>query len=204
MKNLIKLVIISIAAVGVMSAAHAAKPAGVKVTGGGVVENNNSGVFPEGDIFNFYGFVAMARGAGVTNGNAMIWETAKGQVDAETSDTLEPAENPLATVHGEVVCMADLGPGNTVGHDSADNSNSVWEIRFEIVDSGGIFQLPVRTCGGPCYGSLFVQDNATPGAQGDLGDENFDIEFISDPRCNLGQSFELEDVIAGNIKDHTQ
>ena len=99
-----------------------------------------------------------------------------------------------------MVCIADLGPGGAHGGTDED----VWEVRFKVTRSAGDFAVPVDSCGDgtqPCYGSLFVQDNGTPGTL-DMADENFDSEFLGDDRCGLALAFDLEPVLAGNFTAH--
>jgi hypothetical protein len=149
------------------------------ITGGGIVQNNNSVGGDEPELLAIGGFVAKATGEGETETD---W-TARGQIQAKIFDTADPT-NTLSMLHGRVVCIAQL-------------DENFWEIRFQVTRSAGVFPVEVDQ-----YGSLFVQDNGKPGTEGppDMADESFDK--ADDPTCGLDLSFGLEPVIAGNFTVH--
>ena len=148
-------------------------PPGTMITGGGVAENNNSGL---GELHAIGGFVAQDRGA-----------VATGQIQARTFLASDPTQT-LSVLHGRVVCILNLGDGSGVGGTNAD----VWEIRFQVNRSAGEFAVPVGS-----FGSIFVQDNGTPGAGNDLVDESF--ANLGVPGCGVDGPFGLEPVLAGDF-----
>ena len=160
------------------------------ITGGGIVENNNSGF---GDLLSVGGFVAKYKGSGGSGGGACEELYAKGQIQAKATVEGDPL-SPIGAIHGKVVCIANLGP------DACDsqNDNDVWEVRFEVTHSRGLFAVPVGD-----FGSLIVQDNATPGSAGDRADESF-INPDDEDCCLLDvvADCELEDVLHGNFTVH--
>ena len=83
-------------------------------------------------------------------------------------------------MHGNVVCMANLGPADAEsgGAEGVD----VWEIRFEIERSDPPQDSPV-----PLYGSLVVQDN---GPHNDFADESF--ANVTSPDCGQVSRYQLE------------
>ena len=95
-----------------------------------------------------------------------------------------------------MVCIANLGNGSAFG---GIDGTDVYEVRFKITHVGG----SVNPLNVGDYGSLFVQDNGTPGTV-DMADENFDPNFLNDDSCGLALAFDLEPVLAGNFTDHTR
>jgi len=160
------------------------------ITGGGIVENNNSGF---GDLLSVGGFVAKYKGSGDDDiGVCPEFLYAKGQIQAKATIAIDPL-NPIGAIHGKVVCIANLGP-DACGAEGGDNENDVWEVRFEVTHSRGDFAVPVGD-----FGSLIVQDNATPGSAGDLVDESFSH---SGPECcqlDVVADCGLEAVLHGNF-----
>ncbi len=139
------------------------------------------------------GFTARSTGQSVIINNTEIWP-ARGQIQAKTTLASDPLTT-LASLHGKVVCIANLGDGSAFGGIADTN---VYEVRFKITHVGGPFnQLEVGQ-----YGSLFVQDNGTPGAGNDLVDESF--ANLGDENCDVDGPFGLEPVLAGNFTDHTR
>ncbi len=172
-----------------------------KITGGGMTVNNNTQGVCLPELLNNVGFVARATGAGVLEDfapfgtdNATVYP-AIGKVKFRTT-LPNPRGNlpPPANLRGKVVCIANLGPADTVDgvgncDAGADPDTDVWEIRFQITRIQGI-PLPD---GGPFYGSLFVQD----GGQDDWADEAFGDPTNAD--CLQNPFFGLERHIEGNI-----
>jgi hypothetical protein len=179
-----------------------------KITGGGVAQNFNS-VSPFGtvELETTLGFNAQATEEGVVVpfdpfGVDALDYPAKGQI--QMKNTL--ADDPSVTVsqlHGEVVCIANLGPAGLIDGDDpndddvADPLGDVWEIRFEIVRAsadGEDIELPPF----PIYGSIYVQD----GGKNDFVDESFAAENLAEPDCVLNPFFGLEPLLNGNITVH--
>jgi hypothetical protein len=71
------------------------------------------------------------------------------------------------------------------------------DVGFEVTKSSSAEEVPVPDPG--TYGSLFVQDNGTPGT-GDFADESLGNPLVAD--CGLQDSFELEPVVSGNFTAH--
>jgi len=185
---------------GVVSFANAAPPAKLpKLTGGGIAENNNSG--GGDDLYTHFAFNAQATEEGeprefVPFSVDALDYPAKGQVQLKNVLADDPSETD-SQVHGEVVCIANLGPSIDVDG-GGDPANNVWEIRFLITklkadgEEIDLFELP------PLYGSLFVQDNGKT----DFEDESFSNPLT--PECLANPFFQLEPVINGNIVVHKQ
>jgi hypothetical protein len=147
------------------------------ITGGGHNENNNSGNGVE--MTTFGGFNAQAT-EDMTDGAY----PARGEVQGRTAGP----DGTVAKVHGDVVCIANLGPADadSGGAEGVD----VWEIRFQVEKSDP--ELPA-----PYYASLLVQDNG----QDDYADENFDPSAATDPSCGDVTEYQLEPH-QGQIKVH--
>lgn len=92
-------------------------------------------------------------------------------------------------VHGDVVCIANLGPAgdNDAGGNPAED---VWEIRFQIErsDPPGLEGF---------YASLFVQDNG----RDDYIDENANPMRATQPNCGEEDQFQLEE-LQGQVTVH--
>jgi len=165
------------------------------ITGGGIVENNNHGIAGIAGLLSVGGFVAKYKGNMGGGGGDCEELYAKGQIQAKATVEGDPL-NPIGAIHGKVVCIANLGP-DACGAEGGDNQNDVWEVRFLVTHSRGDFAVPVDT-----YGSLFVQDNATPGSAGDLADESF---LPGNEDCcqeDVVNNCELENVLHGNFTVH--
>jgi len=162
------------------------------ITGGGIVENNNHGIFGFGDLLSIGGFVAKYKGevGDDDDDDACVELYAKGQIEAKATIAGAPLR-PIGAIHGKVVCIANLGPDAC----GSQNENDVWEVRFQVTHSRGLFTVPVDA-----YGSLIVQDNATPGSAGDLVDESF-INPDDEDCCllDVDRDCGLEDVLHGNF-----
>ena len=182
MRNLATLVTAVLVAIGLAGTALAGPPRTI-ITGGGIVQNNNSGA---GELLAVGGFVAQATGP-AANGST----PARGQIQAKSTLASDPL-NPLASLHGKVVCIANLGDGTAFGGTSAD----VWEVRFQVTHVGGPFN-PLQVGN---YGSLFVQDNGTPSTL-DMADESF--AKPGESGCGVDGPIGLEPVLAGNFTVHT-
>jgi hypothetical protein len=120
-----------------------AGPSVVKINGGGIAQNSNSGL---GELLSVGGFTAIRKANGVV----------KGQIQSKSVLASDPAIE-IASIHGSVVCIEEVAatPG-------------VWEVRFEVTKATG---LAGSLFGG--YGSLFVSDGGSPGAGNDSIDEGF-------------------------------
>jgi len=187
MRNLATLTIAALIAVGLADTAVAGPPT-VLLTGGGIVQNNDSGL---GDLTSVGGFVAMAKGRGLIGGNrGTVWNNAKGQIEAKLVDSGDPTLN-LSTLHGKVVCIAFRSDGSKGGIGD-------YEVRFMVTRSSGIFAVPVGS-----YASFFVRDNGLPSAGlTDLADENFAPEQFGNKECDTVSGSAHEPVVAGNFTAH--
>ena len=152
----------------------------VIITGGGVVQNNNAS---PAELLSIGGFVAKSTGEAGLGGLL-----ANGQLEAKTTPASGPNKALLA-IHGEVVCIVNLGQACGAGGDD----NDVWEIRFMVTKSSNTDQLPEGA-----FGSLFVQDNGTPGVF-DFGDESF---AAAGPNCAQDVECALEPLLKGNFTVH--
>ena len=191
MRRISVLCLVALFALGMILASSSDSNAGPKnlpkITGGGITENGNWDPFDDDEqlLLSIGGFNARATedvGSGVY--------LAKGQIQAKAV----VADNPrkaIGTIHGEVVCIANLGADAEVTQGGVAGT-AVWEIRFLVTRARGDFTPPVGA-----YGSAYVQDN---GAM-DYSDENFGPPF--DHHCgNETRGFGLERVIAGNLTVH--
>ena len=188
MRNLATIVTAALIAVGLAGTAIA-KPPTVLLTGGGTVQNNDSGL---GILTSVGGFNAKATGVGEAGSNGgTVWTNAKGQIQAKLVDATDPTRN-VSTLHGKVVCIALLSGGVFVAGD--------YEVRFVVTRSSGEFPVPVGA-----YGSLFVNDSGPPSAGGtDMADENFDPLEFDNSDCDSvdpGRGAH-EPVVAGNFTVH--
>ena len=186
MTNLTKLATAALVAVGLAVVAVAAPPT-VLITGGGIVQNNDSGL---GDLTSVGGFVAMAKGAGVTGTNGgTVWTDVKGQIEAKLVDAANPTVD-LSTLHGKVVCIALLSDGVPGTGD--------YEVRIVVTRSSGTFGVPVGA-----HGSLYLNDSGLPSAGGiDMGDENFDPDQFENSECDTVGGSAHEPLVAGNFTVH--
>ena len=144
-------------------------PPTVKITGGGIATNDNSGL---GELLSVGGFSAIKKG-----------DTVKGQIQSKSVSAADPTI-PLASIHGKVVCIEEVG-------------SDVWEVRFLVTNATG-FAVPLLEG----YGSLFVLDGGSPGAGNDMIDEGFAETGSADCGGTDAASYSLEPVIAGNFKVH--
>jgi hypothetical protein len=197
--------IAAIAAYGQLSNA-APKPKLPKITGGGVAQNFNS-VSPFGTVELETTLSVSAHATDEADvvtfapfGVDALDYPAQGQVQLKNTDA---DGNTVSQLHGEVVCIANLGPAGAIDGDDpgddveADPAGDVWEIRFEITRAeadGEDIELPDF----PIYGSLFVQD----GGKDDFVDETFDDATIIFPDCAINPFFGLEPLLNGNITVH--
>jgi hypothetical protein len=140
------------------------------ITGGGHTQNNNSGGTPANQTA-FGGFVAQATDV-ATDGAY----PARGEVQARSAGTDD--HQTVARVHGDVVCIANLGPADE--ESGGEPGEDVWEIRFRVERSD---VLPPDV-----YGSIFVQDNG----RDDYADENFDSALLTNPECGNADEYQLE------------
>jgi hypothetical protein len=140
------------------------------ITGGGHTQNNNSGGGPSAQT-GYGGFVARA-----TEETSEDTYAARGEVQARSAGTED--HQTVARVHGDVVCIANLGPADE--ESGGEPGEDVWEIRFRVERSD---VLPPGV-----YGSLFVQDNG----RDDYADESFDGSLLTDPECGDATEYELE------------
>ena len=167
--------------------AQAKQPKPPTITGGGVAENFNAGgSYP--DMLTHFGFNARATGEGTTTthplfGTDVTTYPARGQFQVKNVLAADH-HTTLSKGHGQVVCIANLGPSS--GVDGGGNpTGDVWEIRVGFTDAGTTF-----------YGSFLVQDNGKT----DYEDESF-ANSTSD-QCGQVSYFELEPVVKGNVKMH--
>ena len=183
-----RLLLIAVLLIG-LTAAYAttveAKPL-PKITGGGVTLNANHGIGGGPTLWSVGGFNAQRIGDG---------DTARGQMEfaAYIAPAVFEPDSPIGRIHATPVCMVNLGPSKDVkpGGVGGDPNGDVWEIRFMITQTEGLF-IPTTT-----YGSAYVQDNGRV----DYSDENF--ASPDDAVCgDLTRSFGLEPVLEGNIKVH--
>lgn len=166
------IVLLSLAFATIASAAE--RPVAL-VRGGGIAQNNNSGL---GDLLAIGGFTAL----GMADGSA------RGQVQAKSAESADPTIT-TARLHGRVVCVQEIG------------ETGVWEVRFEVVRADGT-AAPLMDLGFPAHGSLFVFDGGSPGAGNDGIDESFEGTSLADPSCGLEAvlaEMSLEPVLAGNF-----
>jgi hypothetical protein len=190
MKNLATLATAALVAVGLASTAVAAPPT-VILTGGGIVQNTDSGLpGAPADLTSIGGFVAIAKGPGAINARgALVWTNVKGQIQAKLFAASNPTQH-LSTLHGKVVCIALL-PGGIPGMGD-------YEVRFVVTRSSGDFPAPVGA-----HGSLFVNDSGLPSAGGtDMADENFDPTEFDNAVCDTVGGSAHEPVVAGNFTVH--
>jgi hypothetical protein len=166
----------AIAGVGLANA-RAANAGLPFITGGGHTQNNNSGSGV--DQTNFGGFNAHATAAGTATGDGDVTYLARGEVQGRSSE--DATHQTVAKVHGDVVCIANLGPAdsNTGGQQGGGN---IWEIRFQVERSS------ITALQG-LYASIFVQDN---GPHNDFSDESFDPDFLGSAECGESDQFQLE------------
>jgi hypothetical protein len=166
----------TIAGVGLSTAGAAGNGGLPFITGGGHTQNFNSDGSPEDGPFltTFGGFNARATAAGEDAGEYV----ADGEVQGRSSD--DATHQTVGKVHGDVVCIANLGPAEA--EDGGVAGSDVWEIRFRVERSDPA--LPA-----PAYGSLIVQDN---GPHNDFADESFEGSLITDPECGDVTQFQLE------------
>jgi hypothetical protein len=116
MKNLLLIgVTMALVAVGLAGTAIGGPPT-VKITGGGIATNNNSGL-PFGDLLSVGGFSAIKKG-----------DKVKGQIQSKSVLAADPTVK-LASIHGKVVCVEEVGGG-------------VWEVRFLVTKATG-FAVPL-------------------------------------------------------------
>ena len=180
-----RLLLVALLVVGLVVAYAAtveAKPPQLpKITGGGVTLNENAGFGP--GVTSVGGFNARATGPAV----AGVYP-AKGQLQGKL---VSAAGVTLGTIHAQAVCMVNLGPGDagTGGTPGID----VWEVRIKITNATGVSAPLVGF-----YGSAYYQDGGTT----DFSDENFDSAHFGNSNCDVVKSFQLESVIAGNLKVH--
>jgi hypothetical protein len=161
-----------------LSTAGAAGNGGLPfITGGGHTQNNNSSAENPRELTNFGGFNAHATGEG-TEGDGFTSYPARGEVQGRSADTL--THETTGKVHGNVVCIANLGPADA--EDGGVAGSDVWEIRFQIERSS---PLPLTGA----YASLIVQDN---GPHNDFADESFEGSLLTDPECGDVTQFQLE------------
>ena len=186
MRNLASLAIAALVAVGLADTAVAARPT-VVLTGGGIVQNNDSGL---GVLTSVGGFVAKAKGSSVlgTNGGR-VWTNVKGQIQAKLVSFADPNLN-LSRLHGKAVCIALLAGGVSGSGD--------YEVRFIVTRSSGDFPVPVGA-----HGSLFINDSGPPSAGGtDMADEDFDPLDFDNPNCDDVGGSAHEPLVAGNFTVH--
>ena len=185
MKTLAILVAVAVT-FGLALTAGAAPPT-VVLTGGGGVQNNDSGL---GVLTSVGGFVAIAKGTSVigTNGGD-VWTDAKGRLQAKLVNATDPTQN-LSTLHGKVVCIALLAGGVAGSGD--------YEVRFKVTRSSGDFPVPVGA-----YGSLYVFDSGLPSEGGtDMADENFDPAEFENAVCDTVAGSAHEPLVFGNFTVH--
>lgn len=165
----------TIAGVGLSTAGAAGNGGLPFITGGGHNTNNNSQGGTEPELTTFGGFNARAY-EGPDGNNVYL---ADGEVQGRTSDNASHVT--VGKVHGDVVCIADLGPADgNGGVASSDGGSDVWEIRFQIERSNDPSLVGM-------YGSLLVQDN---GPHDDFADESFENLASSD--CGQVTRYALE------------
>jgi len=163
-----------------------AAPPTVLLTGGGIVQNTDTGL-PGApvDLTSIGGFVAIAKGASVvgTNGGT-VWTNVKGQIQAKLFAASNPTQN-LSTLHGKVVCIALL-------------TNGDYEVRFVVTRSSGDFPVPPTK-----HGSLYVFDDGLPSEGGtDMADENFDPAQFDNSVCDTVPGSANEPLVSGNFTVH--
>jgi hypothetical protein len=166
--------------VGVGLANAQAASAGLpSITGGGHTQNSNSGSGV--DQTTFGGFNARATEPGATTDDDDVTYTARGEVQGRSS--VDETHETVGKVHGDVVCIANLGPADAESGGQEDSD--VWEIRFKVErgTAGGV-AIPAGV-----YASVFVQDN---GPHNDFSDENFDSGEFTNPECGDVTEFQLE------------
>jgi hypothetical protein len=195
-------VLVAVACACALAASAEAKGKGKgalpKITMGGVTRNDNSGVFP--DALNMGGLTAEATDVGTVVAHAYFPVSitrypARGEVEMKTVSAADPSV-VFSTVHGKVVCIANLGPSS--GIDGGGNPDlDVWEVRFRI-ERATLNGVPQDLSGPPVYGSLLVQD----GGKTDYADESFAQDLALVPDCGNVAFFELEPQLKGNIKVH--
>lgn len=185
MRTFVQLAAIALAIMVLGAGSLQARPPMILLNGGGIVQNNNSG---GGELLAIGGFTARSTGQ-IEEG---IWH-ARGQIQAKNTLASDPLTT-LASLHGKVVCIANLGNGFDFG---GIEGTDVYEVRFKITHVGG----SVNPLNVGDYGSLFVQDNGTPGTL-DMADESFAMPL--QPLCGIDGPFGLEPVLAGNFTDHTR
>ena len=132
-----------LAVFGFVSTATAAGP-DIVINGGGVVDNDNSGL---GDLTAIGGFVAISTSTG-----GPTW-TARGQLQSKLVST---AAVTLATINADVVCIQAHSEGDV--H---------YEVRFMVTRTDVDFPAVGD------YGSLYVWDGGTRGGGDDRADESF-------------------------------
>ena len=145
----IRLLLLTLLLVGLLAVYAAPTEAKTlpKITGGGTTENFNHGIPVVPPLLSVGGFNARATGPGLGG----VY-SAKGQIQAKAVLANDPSTT-LGSIHGTVVCIANLGPSS--GVDGGGNpDNDVWGIRFQVTKAKGAFSVPVGS-----YGSAFVQDN---------------------------------------------
>jgi hypothetical protein len=179
MKKLMTLAIVALFTISFAAIVMAAPPT-IKITGGGIVQNNDSGL---GDLISVGGFVAMAKGSSVLGLNGGdVWSNVKGQIQSKLVDATDPTRN-VSSLHGEVVCIAAL-------------LNGSYEVRFVITRSSGENPVPPGM-----YGSLFVKDSGLPSEGGtDLADEDF--SNLGESQCDTVGGEAHEPLLAGNFTVH--
>jgi len=109
MRNVAKIATVALVAIGLAGTAIGGPPT-VKITGGGIAVNNNSGF---GEFLSVGGFSAIMKG-----------DKVKGQIQARSVLASNPTIE-VSSIHGKVVCVEHVGGG-------------VWEVRFIVTKATGL------------------------------------------------------------------
>ena len=151
------------------------------ITGGGRATNNNSGNPNAPEQLGYGGFEARAVEEGADEGEYV----AEGEVQARSVNVAN--NETVVKVHGNVVCIANLGNS---GDQGGDPDEDIWEIRFQIERSD-----PPGLEGR--YTSIFVQD---AGRQ-DYIDESAEFSLLTNPNCGDASRYRLEP-LRGQVTVH--